>query len=341
MKFPLSLTLAMGAYLAKKRFSREKYYPLVLMLEPLFKCNLACAGCGRIREYADRMRDMMTLEECLNSMTECGAPVVSICGGEPLLYPEIAELVRQATDVQRRHVYLCTNGVLLEEKIAEKAFRPSTRLFINVHLDGLEAGHDASVGRPGVFAQAVKGIKSAVAAGFQVCTNTTLYKESSVDEITELCKTLERLGVCRLMLAPAYSYEMFSEKDAGTLFLEKSQTHERFQELEKRLRGRKLAITPLYMDYLTGRREIPCAAWANPTRNVCGWKGPCYLITDGHYATYREMIAATAWETLGPRGTDPRCANCMMHCGFEPGAVMAANKNFWQMMRLARWQMGK
>jgi hopanoid biosynthesis associated radical SAM protein HpnH len=304
------------------------------------------------------MREMMTLDECLGAMTECGAPVVSICGGEPLLYPEIAELVRQATDGQRRHVYLCTNGVLLEEKISEKVFRPSTRLFINVHLDGLEASHDTSVGRKGVFAKAITGIKDAVAAGFQVCTNTTLYKESSADEIVALCETLETLGVCRLMLAPAYSYEVFSDSRGGVCppssterlspkqeptasFLEKTETHRRFQELERRLRGRKLAITPLYMDFLTGRREIPCAAWANPTRNVCGWKGPCYLVTDGHYASYREMITATDWTRLGTQGTDPRCANCMMHCGYEPGAVMAANKSFLQTMRLAWWQMGR
>ncbi len=329
----------MGRYLAAKKFFGEKRFPLVLMLEPLFKCNLACTGCGRIREYADHMREMLTLDECLDSMNACGAPIVSICGGEPLLYPEIAELVRQATDVQRRHVYLCTNGLLLEEKIAEKAFRPSTRFFINVHLDGLEKNHDASVGRAGVFQKAVAGIKAAVAAGFQVCTNTTLYKESAVDEITELCEFLESLGVCSLMLAPAYSYEAFNAENADALFLEKAETHRRFQELEQRLEGRRLAITPLYMDFLTGRREIPCAAWANPTRNVCGWKGPCYLITDGHYASYREMLDATPWETLGPSGTDPRCANCMMHCGFEPGAVMEANKSLREMIRVGWWQM--
>ncbi|MDO4550194.1 MAG: adenosyl-hopene transferase HpnH [Planctomycetia bacterium] len=341
MKFPLSLSLSMGRYLLKKRLLREKYFPLVLMLEPLFTCNLHCAGCGRIREYADHMREILTLEECLESITSCGAPVISICGGEPLLYPEISELVRQSTDVLRRHVYLCTNGVLLEEKIHEKIFKPSTRFFINVHLDGLQENHDASTGRTGVFEKAVTGIKSAVHAGFQVCTNTTLYKESSLDEIVELCEMLESLGVSRLMLAPAYSYEMFDARNAETLFLEKTEIHRRFQELERRLKGRKLAITPLYMDFLTGRREIPCAAWANPTRNVCGWKGPCYLITDGHYKTYRQMVEATDWEKLGPAGSDTRCKNCMMHCGFEPGAVLAANKSIWQTLRLAYWQMGK
>lgn len=325
----------MGRYLAKMRWRGVRRFPLVLMLEPLFKCNLQCTGCGRIREYADHMREVMTLDECVESMAQCGAPVVSICGGEPLLYPEIKELVRQATDIQRRHVYLCTNGVLLEEKIAEKAFRPSSRFFINVHLDGLEANHDASVNRPGVFQKAVTGIQAAIAAGFQVCTNTTLYAESAVDEVVALCEFLEKLGVSSLMLAPAYSYEAVS---TDALFLEKAETHRRFQELERRLKGRRLAITPLFMDFLTGRREFPCAAWANPTRNVCGWKGPCYLVTDGHYASYREMLDATPWETIGPGGSDPRCANCMMHCGFEPGAVMEANRSLREMVRVAWWQ---
>ena len=340
MRFPLSMTTTIARYILRKRPSERRKAPLVLMLEPLFTCNLHCAGCGRIREYADFMTQKLTLDECLQSAQECGSPVVSICGGEPLIYPEIGELVRGLTQTQRRYVYLCTNGLCLEKHIQDKTFEPSKRFFINVHLDGLAENHDASTGRPGTFDAAVAGIRAAVAAGFQVCTNTTLYKESSVDEIVELCTFLESIGVGGLMLAPAYSYEAFDSEAASGLFLTTDEIHEKFRELERRLRGHKMTATPLYMDFLTGRRKLPCAAWANPTRNVCGWKAPCYLLTDGHYATYQEMLDNVQWETLGPDGTDPRCKNCMMHSGFEPGAVLVANRNILQGIRVLLWQLG-
>ncbi|MDO4574019.1 MAG: adenosyl-hopene transferase HpnH [Planctomycetia bacterium] len=339
MRFPFSLTASMAKYLLKKRLTFTKRFPLVLMLEPLFTCNLRCAGCGRIREYADHLSERLSLQECLDSATECGAPLVSICGGEPLLYPEIGELVRQLTDVQKRHVYLCTNGVELTKHLHAETFRPSSRFFLNVHLDGMEKHHDAAAGRSGVFAAAIEGLRLAHAAGFQTCTNTTLYRESSVDEIVDLCHTLQNANVGGLMLAPAFSYETFDETCAEKLFLQKEETHQKFQELEKRLAGMNLTATPLYRDFLAGRRTLPCAAWANPTRNVCGWKAPCYLLTDAHYPTYREMLKNTKWETLGPEGTDPRCQNCMMHCGFEPGAVLVANRNPIQGLRLAWWQL--
>ena len=323
-----------------RRLSGVKKFPLVLMLEPLFKCNLHCAGCGRIREYADHLTEMLTVEQCLDSARECGAPIISICGGEPLIYPEIGVLAERLTRELRRHVYLCTNGLMLEKHIADGTFRPSSRFFVNGHLDGLEASHDAGACRSGVFSAAVAGIRAAVAAGFQVCTNTTLYKESSVDETVALCEFLESLGVGGLMLSPAFSYETFDAEQSESLFLHKEETHARFRELERRLRGRRLVTTPLYMDFLTGRRDLPCAAWANPTRNVCGWKGPCYLLTDGHYATYREMLEKTDWAALGPDGTDPRCRDCMMHSGFEPGAVMVANRSLKEGIRVALWQMG-
>ena len=340
MRFPLSLTATMTRYILSQNLRGVKKYPLVLMLEPLFKCNLHCVGCGRIREYADHMTEMLSLEECLDSANECGAPVVSICGGEPLIYPQIGELVRELTFTQRRHVYLCTNGLALKKHIEDETFRPTSRFFINVHLDGMEKNHDASTSRTGVWTAAVEGLKAAVAAGFQVCTNTTLYRESSVDEIVELCTLLESLGVCSMMLAPAYAYETFGGDSSEALFLHREETQARFRELEKRLKGKRLGATPLYMDFLTGRRSLPCAAWANPTRNVCGWKGPCYLLTDAHYATYRDLLEKTPWETLGPEGTDLRCANCMMHCGFEPGAVLVSTRNPIQGLRTMLWQLG-
>ena len=340
MRFPLSLTTSMTRYILSQNLRGVKKYPLVLMLEPLFKCNLHCAGCGRIREYAGHMTEMLTVDECLDAMNECGAPVVSICGGEPLIYPGIGEVVRRAVFEQKRHVYLCTNGLMLQKHIEDGTFKPTSRFFINVHLDGMEKNHDASTSRTGVWAAAIEGLKAAVAAGFQVCTNTTLYRESSVDEIVELCTLLESLGVCSMMLAPAYSYETFDSASQDALFLHREETQARFRELEKRLKGKKLGTTPLYMDFLTGRRQLPCAAWANPTRNVCGWKGPCYLLTDAHYTTYRELLEKTDWQSLGPTGTDPRCANCMMHCGFEPGAVLVSTKNPIQGLRTMLWQLG-
>ncbi len=340
MRFPLSLTISMTRYLLKQSLTGVKKFPLVLMLEPLFKCNLHCVGCGRIREYADHITEMLTVDECLDSMTECGAPVVSICGGEPLIYPEIGELVSKTVFDLKRHVYLCTNGIMLEKRISEGIFRPSSRFFINVHLDGMSVNHDASVSRSGIWETAVAGIRAAVKEGFQVCTNTTLYRESQVDEIVELCTFLESLGVCSMMLAPAYPYTTFEGEAADTLFLHREETQERFRELERLLRGKRLATTPLYMDFLTGRRKLPCAAWANPTRNVCGWKGPCYLLTDAHYASYSELLERTDWETLGPDGSDLRCAHCMMHCGFEPGAVLVSTKNPIQGLRTMLWQLG-
>ncbi|MBQ2820612.1 MAG: adenosyl-hopene transferase HpnH [Thermoguttaceae bacterium] len=340
MRFPLSLTTSMTRHILSQNLRGVKKYPLVLMLEPLFKCNLHCAGCGRIREYANHLTQMLSVEECLDSMNECGAPVVSICGGEPLIYPEIGELVQKTVFEQKRHVYLCTNGLLLKKHIEEGTFKPTSRFFINIHLDGMEKNHDASTCRSGVWAAAIDGLKAAVAAGFQVCTNTTLYRESSVDEIVELCSLLESLGVCSMLLAPAYSYEMFDESSKDAMFLKKEETQAKFRELERHLKGKRLGTTPLYLDFLTGRRELPCAAWANPTRNVCGWKGPCYLLTDAHYATYRELIEKTDWNSLGPTGTDSRCANCMMHCGFEPGAVLVSTKNPIQGLRTLLWQLG-
>lgn len=330
----------MGRYLLGQRLRGVRRFPLVLMLEPLFKCNLHCAGCGRIREYANFMHEMMALDDCLDSATSCGAPIVSICGGEPLLYPQIGELVRILTREQKRHVYLCTNGLLLKNHIDSDTFRPSSRFFVNVHLDGMEQNHDAATGRSGVFHAALEGVRAAVAKGFQVCANTTLYKESSVEEISELCALLESLGVSSIMLAPAFSYEAFDTRSAHDLFLEKEETHAKFRQLESILKGRKLATTPLYMDFLTGRRTLPCAAWANPTRNVCGWKGPCYLLTDAHYESYAELLEKTAWEDFGPEGSDARCRNCMMHCGFEPGAVFEASASLPLAIRTALWQLG-
>ncbi|MBN1908226.1 MAG: adenosyl-hopene transferase HpnH [Pirellulales bacterium] len=340
MRFPFSLTRSMSGYLLKKKLTGQKRFPLVLMLEPLHACNLKCAGCGRVREYADTVGQRLSVEQCMAALEDCGAPIVSICGGEPLIYPEIQELV-EAILARRKHIYLCTNGLKLAEKL--DLFRPTSRLFINVHLDGMETTHDAMVGRPGVFAQAVAGIRAAKAAGFQVCTNTTLYRETDIHEVAVLFEYLAQYGVDGFMLSPAYGYEVFDQpcsdsKPADELFMTRDEIHAKFRQAEKMLSQYRLVTSPVYMDFLCGRRELPCAAWANPTYNVRGWKGPCYLVTDAHYPTYAELVDATDWTRLGP-GADPRCEHCLVHCGFEPSAVLAANRSPRDMLRMAVWQM--
>jgi hopanoid biosynthesis associated radical SAM protein HpnH len=338
MRFPLSLTRSMTGYLLRKRLSGKQRFPLVLMLEPLFACNLRCSGCGRVREYADCASETLSIDECLAAVDECGAPVVSICGGEPLIYPGIEELVERII-ARRKHVYLCTNGLLLQKKLP--GFRPSGRLFINVHVDGMEGTHDHIVEREGVFQQAVTGIKAARRAGFRVCTNTTVYRQTDMNEIAVLLEYLALLGVGGFMLSPAYGYEAVqsSAPDGGRLFMTRDECHAKFREARPLLRRFKLTASPIYLDFLCGERDLTCAAWASPTRNVRGWKGPCYLVTDRHYATYRELVESTEWDKLGP-GNDPRCEHCLVHCGFEPAAVFAANRRWRDALTMAAWQLG-
>jgi hopanoid biosynthesis associated radical SAM protein HpnH len=338
MRFPLSLTRSMTGYLLRKRLAGEKLFPLVLMLEPLHACNFACAGCGRIREYAGTMHQRLSIAQCLAATAECGAPVVSICGGEPLIYPEIEVLVESLV-LKRKHVYLCTNGLLLARKV--HSLRPSRRLFINVHLDGMEATHDRLVGREGVFAEAIRGIVDAKIAGFQVCTNTTVYRDTDVHEVAVLFDYLRELGVDGLMISPAFGYESVCRSDpqgGAGMFMTRQEVHEKFRGAERPLRRFRLTASPIYLEFLCGRRDLPCAAWANPTYNVRGWRGPCYLLGDAHYTSYRQLLDATNWGRLGPGG-DPRCAHCLVHCGFEPAAVLLAHKGLRDVLRMAVWQM--
>jgi len=327
----------MSGYLLKKKLAGQKKFPLVLMLEPLHACNLTCTGCGRIREYAASIRQKLSVDECVESVDECGAPIVSICGGEPLIYRGIEELIGRVL-ARRKHIYLCTNGMQLVQKLP--GFPASDRLFINVHLDGMEQTHDLMVEREGVFARAIEGIKAAKAAGYYVYTNTTIYRETDMHEIAVLFELLTELGVNGMMISPAYGYEAVHQTNpdgAEEIFMTRDQVHEKFR-LARELLGRfKLITSPLYLDFLCGERELECAAWANPTRNIAGWKGPCYLITDGHYKTYAELVEKTNWQTLGP-GNDPRCEHCLVHCGFEPAAVFAS-KGVRDVFKMAVWQM--
>jgi hopanoid biosynthesis associated radical SAM protein HpnH len=338
LRFPLTLTTTMVGYIARKKLSGKKRFPLVLMLEPLHACNLTCTGCGRIREYESTIKERLSIEECLASVDECGAPIVSICGGEPMIYPEIGRLVRRILQ-RRKHIYLCTNGMFIVKKLHE--FRPSSRFFFNVHLDGLEDTHDRAVERRGVFRAAIEGIKAAKKAGFLVCTNTTVFKDTNMDEIDSLYAYLTRLGVDGFMLSPAYGYaavQTTNPNGAAEIFLTRDDIRAKFQEAEKLLKKYRLASSPVYLEFLSGKRELSCTAWGNPTRNIKGWKGPCYLITDEHHDTFEELMEDTAWEEYG-YGKDPRCEHCMVHCGYEPSAALGVNRKMGDGLKMLMWQL--
>jgi hopanoid biosynthesis associated radical SAM protein HpnH len=337
MRFPFSLTRSMAVYLLRKKLAGEKHFPLVLMLEPLHACNLTCTGCGRIREYADTMHSRLSVADCLKAVEECGSPIVSVCGGEPLIYPEIDSLLSSLID-RKKYVYLCTNGLLLEKKIP--TLRPDARLQLNVHLDGMEDTHDRLVEHQGVFAAAVGGIRAAKAAGFQVCTNTTVYKDTDVHEIAVLFAYLSELGVDGLMLSPAYGYSAVRKTDpnsAAEIFMTRDEVHDKFRQLNPLLKPFKVNASPIYLDYLCGRRALPCAAWANPTFNIRGWRGPCYLRGDQHFAAYEDLLNNTDWDRLGP-DHDPTCEHCLVHCGFEPAVVLQTKKSLLDMLKMAIWQ---
>jgi hopanoid biosynthesis associated radical SAM protein HpnH len=338
MRFPLSLTSSMAGYMARKKLARVQRFPLVLMLEPLHACNLTCTGCGRIREYSQTIKDKLTVAECLQAVEEAGAPIVSICGGEPLIYPEIGALVRGILK-RRKHIYLCTNGMFIRKRLHE--FRPTSRFFFNVHLDGLEETHDLAVERQGVFKAAIDGIVAAKRAGFLVCTNTTIYKETNLNEIDQLLAYLTKLNVDGFMLSPAYGYtavQQTNPKGAADIFLTRDDIRAKFQEAEKLLSKYRMMSSPIYLEFLSGKRELTCTAWGNPTRNVKGWKGPCYLITDEHHQTFDDLMANTNWDDYG-YGKDPRCEHCMVHCGYEPSAALGVNKQMGDSLKMLLWQL--
>lgn len=331
MRFPLGLSASLASYILGRRLRGERHVPLVLMLEPLFACNLTCSTCGRIREYRDRLSETMTLDECLESASECGAPIVSICGGEPLLYRNIAELVEGLVSM-RRYVYLCTNGVMLAGALDK--LRPSRRLLINVHIDGPPEVHDRVVEKDGAYEAAVSGIILAAHRRFQVTVNTTVCKQTNMTQIDALMSKLSGVGVRTFMLSPAYSYEAVAEKK---WFMTRADIRTKFRDVDDIASRHRLADTPIYLDFLKGDRELQCTAWGNPTRNVAGWRSPCYLIADQHFNTYRDLIERTDWHSYGA-GRDPRCENCMVHCGFEPTAALMLNRQKGDLWRMVKWQ---
>jgi len=374
MRFPLALTAKIAGHIIKHQFIRRTpKFALVLQLEPLHTCNLTCTGCGRIREYSTSLKDMMRLEDCLSSAAECDAPMVSICGGEPLIYPKIEELV-QGLRAQSRIIYICTNGVFMRRKmkdhlaatysqateplleqlleedlLSEKeiafvrrgkkddrpTIAPSQWIYWNVHIDGLEYTHDLIVEREGVFKECVAAIRMAKLMGYQVATNTTVYRETNVKEIEAMFAYLSSLEVDGHTISPGYDYDaakrdMISRlgKQPEDFFLTRKMTREKFSRIEQW--GEKFTIfgTPVYQEFLAGKRDLTCTAWAIPTRNIAGWKAPCYLMTDGHYASYQELLAEVDWEKYGVvdgRARDARCENCMVHCGYDPSGALGTN----------------
>jgi len=331
VRFPASLNLALTAYLGKKRLQRQEKFPLVLMLEPTHMCNLNCTGCGRIQEYQDTLGQMLTLAECLNSVEECGAPVVTITGGEPLVYPHIYELVQELLR-RRKHLYLCTNGLLLEKALPRLS--PSPRLTLSVHLDGLAETHDRIIGRPGGFQQVIRAIKKAKEMGFQVCTNTSIYRETDIQEIEILFAYLTQLDINGLLVSPAFSFEIL-ESD---FFLSREEIQEKFRQLTGNGQGYKFYSSPLYLKFLRGERSYDCTPWANPTRNPQGWRSPCYQISDGHFPTFAELMEKTDWDKYGV-DRDPRCRQCMMHSGFEPTIVRTLGKDIRDLWEMLRWNL--
>jgi len=308
----------------------NKRFPIVLMLEPLHACNLTCTGCGRIREYESTITERIPLEECLAAVDECGAPMVSICGGEPMMYPQIGQLVAGILE-RNKNIYLCTNGMFIVKRLHE--FTPDKRFFFNVHLDGLEKTHDICVEKEGVFREAIEGVKAAKKAGFMVCTNTTIYKETDMKEIEALFEYLEQFDVDGHQLSPAYGYSAVNDRE---IFMTRDDIHEKFHDVDRMFKRFRLNQTPMYLEFLKGDRDLPCTAWGNPTYNIKGWKGPCYLITDAHYKTFESLMTETPWESYG-HGNDPRCEHCMVHCGFEPSAALGINAKLADSFKMLSW----
>ncbi len=331
MRFPLKLNLKMATYLAKKSMVNQERFPLVFMLEPLHACNLACSGCGRIREYHDSLDDMLSTDACLDAARDCGAPVVSISGGEPLLHPAIDWIVEGLLRMDRQ-VYLCTNGLKLSEFVDRN--QPHTGLYLNVHLDGMCRRHDALAGRPGVFGAATEGIWLAKKKGFKVTTNTTVFKSTRMEELRNLFGYLSSLGVDGFLVSPGYQYNGLAEED----FLSRDEIFEKFNEVHALSNEYRFFSTPLYLDFLRGQRQYMCAPWGTVTHNPQGWKAPCYLITDTHYPDYHTFMSSVDWDYYRS-GKDPRCRNCMMHSGYEPSVVLSLKNNWKDIWPLLTWNL--
>ena len=318
-KRPIELSLRLAVYLLKKRLTGRKRFPLVTMLEPLEMCNLACVGCGRIREYQPVIDRMMPVDVALNAVRESGAPIVSIAGGEPTIHPKIDEIINRLIE-DKYFVYCCTNGLLLDKMLTK--IPPSKYLCWVVHMDGMEEMHDESVARKGVFKKAVQVMELALSQGYRVCTNTTIFKNSDVEDLWEMFRLVKDIGVEGSMISPGYDFEDAPIQD---MFLNRQESRNIFKKLldPTKTQGMKFYNNPLYLNFLQGEREYQCTAWSNPTYTVLGWRKPCYPLADEHVQDVDELYEADLWQKYGV-GNDPRCANCMMHCGFESATIFKA-----------------
>jgi hopanoid biosynthesis associated radical SAM protein HpnH len=329
MRFSSSLSSALTAHFLVNTFKGQRRFPLVLTLEPTHRCNLFCAGRDRIRLFSRNAGQDLTVKECVDAAVESAVPVVTVTGGEPLLYEGLKELLQELFRL-KRHVYLCTNGLLADQFL--RGFEPDPRLIVNFHLNGLAQTHDGITGRPGTFRKAVKAISLAKERGFRVWTNTSMYKGTGYDESLSLFWTLTRLGVDGILVSPAFGYESVGED----IFLKREEATERFRQMDGQFGRFPIMSTPLYLDFLKGKGPMECTPWGNPTRNIFGWKSPCYLITDRYYETYSELMTKTRWDDFGP-GKDPRCENCMVHSGFEATAMRESFTKIHEMIRMLLW----
>ena len=319
MARPMELAVKLGWYIFKQKVTRRKRFPLVTMLEPLEMCNLACAGCGRIREYQPVIDKMMPVDVALDAVKESGAPIVSIAGGEPTIHPKIDEIINRLIE-QKYFIYCCTNGLLLDRMLPK--IPPSKYFCWVIHMDGMEEKHDESVARKGVFKKAVQGMELALSQGYRVCTNTTIFKNSDVEDLWEMFRLVKKIGVEGSMISPGYDFEDAPDRD---LFLTRQESRNIFKKLldPTRTGGMKFYNNPLYLNFLQGDREYQCTAWSNPPYTVLGWRKPCYPLADEHVQDVNELYEAGLWQKYGV-GNDPRCANCMMHCGFESATIFQA-----------------
>ncbi len=331
MRFPLHLTTGTIAHQTRNAIAGRKRYPFVLMLEPLYTCNLACLGCA-VERHTGKLADRVPLEKCLEAVEVSGAPIVSLCGGEPTIYPELPQLVAELIR-RKKHIYLCTNGLLLDTKVYG-IIPPDKRLMINVHLDGMRETHDRVCAKEGVFDKAIAMIRQGVELGHHVMANMTVFKETDVEEVEELCHLLTGMGVEGMLVSPGYQYESV-ERD---MFLTRDEIQKKFRRVLEISKSYRLTSTPMFLEFAAGLREYDCSPWSTVTYTPRGWKGPCYLIGKTHSETFDEFWNGTDWDYWESR-QDALCRNCAMHSGFEASVVRDLPKRPGDMLRLAAWNL--
>lgn len=331
MRYPIGFMMAQARHRAKMEKAGITRYPTVLMLEPLYTCNLACIGCS-VERHTGKLKDRLSVETCLKAVDDCGAPIVNLCGGEPTLYPELKELI-EGLFARDKYVILCTNALKLDTKVFG-VIPPDPRLFIMIHLDGLRETHDYVCNRAGVFDKAIEMMKRAAELGYYVYINTTVYKETSVEEVEALCKLVDELKAQGILVSPGYEYESV-ERD---IFLTREQIHEKFRQIRSFAGKYKVCATPIFLEFAAGLRELPCSPWSTVNYTPMGWKSPCYLIGDRYISDWDTFWNTTNWEYWESR-LDPRCQNCKMHSGFEHSAVTEAMKTLKGKLQLAAWSL--